>query len=128
MDLSRETLSGLKTDFEEFSRLSSLASPPTSPYDNKYSARSLLQKSLKHLLEASPDSGQAQWISIHMTSRIALIDHEVEELSESETSLKKTLEDIDGQSPENAGFIIIPHLVCLNQVSFWLMYSLPVLP
>lgn len=118
MDLSRETLSGLKKEFEEFSRLSCEPSPPERPHDNKYAARTLLQDSGKRLLGAAgPDSGHAKWIWIHMTSRIALVDHEVEELAESEASLMKTLKEIAELPEKDAGYIIIPHLVCLNQVS-----------
>ena len=113
-ELSRETLSRLKRDFDEFTRLCSEPCSPERPYEHKYAARALLQAALNRDLSAETDA--SFWISAHFLSRIALIDHEVEELSESEGNLKRTLEKVRSADKKDLGCVIIPQLVCLNQV------------
>ena len=85
------------------------------PYVHQYAARTVYRACADDLAERHPGSAQATALRAHFLSRIAVISHDVEETQDCQDVLEKALGLID--AVEEASWVIIPKLVCLNQVN-----------
>jgi hypothetical protein len=58
----------------------------------------------------------ARALSVHLLARVGGINHEVEELHEGQVTLEKALRLVREDATEFKDLIIVPELVCANQV------------
>ena len=101
-------------DHEEVNNLANIEDPPEKPYESKYKARELLEAMLKELEKADLEGTLSASIYVHLTARLGGIDHEVDEWAKSQKSLESGLEK--AEKVQDMDRIIIPYLVCLNQL------------
>ena len=82
--------------------------PEETPYVHKYEARDKLKEILDLIGDGDHD------LPVHIYARLGSVDHDVEELAQSQEDLERALRKAEGR--ETAGAVVMPVLVCLNQV------------
>ncbi len=109
-----EVLQKQKKEYEKARELEKAVSPKETPYKTKYEAREKL-KNIINQLDSEQDHGDhCRSLIGGLYCAIGIIDIDVEELSEGDANLNKSIEILD--SIDNAGFSIVPKIRALNQL------------
>ena len=116
MDLvNEELLMKLNKDFENAEELLKVIDPKETPYESKYKARTILRDIIEKLKNDLSDTrSHCQALIGGIFCHIGTIDVDVEEFSEAEKNLKKSLEHLAQVSSKE--FKVLSLLKALNQL------------
>ena len=116
MDLvNEELLMKLNKDFENAEELLKVIDPKETPYESKYKARTILKDIIEKLKNDLSDTrSHCQALIGGIFCHIGTIDVDVEEFSEAEKNLKKSLEHLEQVSSKE--FKVLSLLKALNQL------------
>ena len=117
MDLvNEELLMKLNKDFENAEELLQVIDPKETPFESKYKARTILKEIIEKLNDLSDTRSHCQALIGGIFCQIGTIDVDVEEFSEAETNLKKSLEHLEQVSSISKEFAVLSLLRALNQL------------
>ena len=114
--VAAKVLSRLKLDYDAAEELIAVSDPVETPFKSRYEARDLLSKMAETLAPDLETDSRARALTVHILARIGSIDHEVEEWHKSQKTLEKALALANEDSKGFRDLVIIPQLVCGNQL------------
>jgi len=110
--MDSNVLASFRADFREIERLLNVEDNSERPFDSKYQARKKLEEILVSLNAFQGPKVDA--LRVNLLARLGNVDHDVEELSESQKHLEEAL--LVAQNDLSSGKLVVPSLVCLNQL------------
>ena len=114
--VAAEVLSRLKSDYDAAEELLAASDPVENPFKSRYEGRDMLLKIVEALAPDLESDLRARAMTVHLLARIGTIDHEVEEWHRCQETLERALALAKEDSKGFKGLVIIPQLVCANQL------------
>ena len=111
-----EVLSRLKSDYDAAEELLAVSDPVETPFKSRYEGRDKLSEMVETLASYLESDSSARAMTVHLLARIGSVDHEVEEWHKCQETLERALALAKEDSKGFKDLVIIPELVCANQL------------